>query len=311
MATLTQAVKNIPPGRYIVAISGGVDSMAFLHALSSCDQLELVVAHVNHGIRDDSNLDAELVERFCRSHNIDYRLQELYLGSGISEDAARIARYNFLQTCLIKERASAILTAHHQDDLLETVIINLLRGTGWRGIAPFAVNSMVLRPLLELTKSQLVAHAAANSVPFREDSTNTDQRYLRNYVRLSVMPMLDAKNSEWRNKLLRLIRKQMLLRRTIEVELDSCITWYARANGDTTVSQRYIWCMLPPAEGYALLQQLCRKAVGHSLVKELAESALIFAKVAKPGKKMPLNNSWQLRVTLRDLIVEPRSSVLK
>jgi tRNA(Ile)-lysidine synthase len=311
MLSIHEAVKAIPAGRYIVAVSGGVDSMVLLDALRRRTDVDLIVAHANHGIRSDSHLDEQLIATFCRSHNIECVSKELHLKQNASEAHARDARYEFLQTCRIVQKADAIITAHHQDDLLETAVINLMRGTGWRGIAPFASGKTILRPLVEVSKSDLIMYAAKNAVPFREDSTNATQNYLRNYIRLTVIPALDQRNSDWQADILRLIRNQVQLRRTIEAELDMALTSHILRKDGKAVSERYMWCMLPRTTGYELLQQLFRSTLGYSLVRELADAALLFAKVAKPGKRMVLGDDWQLRVTHRALIVEPRISVVK
>lgn len=311
MNSVEQAVQSVPAGTYIVAVSGGVDSMVLLDALRRRADLELIVAHANHGIRADSQEDAKLVSAFCVSHNIMYEYKELHLGVDASEDAARRARYAFLQHCRIRHGASAIITAHHQDDLVETAIINVLRGTGWRGLAPFTQGAFIKRPLTNMPKAVLMDYAATHDIPWRTDSTNSDQRYLRNYVRLTVCPYLDSRNSDWQQIIMRLVRKNQSLRRTIEAELDKYLTSQLRYQGQEVISRRYIWCMLPEPASYELFQHMCRKITGNSLVRNLAESALIFAKTALPYKTMPLNDEWQLRVTRRELIVEPRLSVVK
>lgn len=310
MSTVLRTVSAIAPGRYIVAVSGGVDSMVLLDAVRRLPGLEIIVAHMNHGIREDSQLDAALVRSFCMSHNIPYISKVVNLGSLAGESKARQVRYEFLQHCLNKNKAIAILTAQHQDDLLETVIINAFRGTGWRGLAPFTQTKNVLRPLIGLKKAQLVSYAKRYNVPWREDATNSDQRYLRNYIRRTVMPLFDSRRAAWRRDLLRLIRKQVSLRRTIEAELDTLLTLYARTKGQQTATLRYIWCMLPDREAYELLQALCRNICGHSVLQNQARAALVFAKTAKPGKSMPLHEGWRLRVTRRELIVEPAPSVV-
>ena len=126
---------SLPAGRYVVAVSGGVDSMVLLDVVRQMPGVFVVVAHVDHGIRADSHKDRKLVASVCMSHNVQFEYTELHLGPGASEEMARTERYKFLRH--IKERytADAILTAHHSDDLTETALINLIRGTGWRGRA--------------------------------------------------------------------------------------------------------------------------------------------------------------------------------
>lgn len=305
MDSVEQAIKAVTPGTYVVAVSGGIDSMSLLFALCQRTDLKLIVAHVNHGIRDDGDKDAELILRFCTSHNIIYEYKELHLGPTASEERARQARYEFLQSCRTKYHADAIITAHHQDDLVETALINMLRGTGWRGLAPFTHALDIKRPLLDVTKKEIATYASAHNIAWRLDSTNADQRYLRNYVRQTVMPLLNKQNPKWRSSLLQLIRKNQQLRRTIEAELDNYLTSQLLNSGGQWVTRRYIWCMLPGPICYELFQHMCRKSIGNSVVRELAESALVFAKTGLPNKIMPINNQWRLRVTRRDFIVEP------
>lgn len=310
MKSILDALRAIESGRYIVAVSGGVDSMVLLDALRKLPGLDIVVAHANHGMRLDADEDMKLVRKFCMSHNITFETQELYLEPGVSEEKARNARYEFLQNCRKQERAKAIITAHQQDEVIETAIINLLRGTGWRGLAPFTDREDVLRPLLNIPKSMLVQYAKTHNVPWREDSTNTNQRYLRNYARHTLIPIL-KQNTKWEENFLRLVRNQQTLRRTIEAEQRTYATSIFSKTSQGVYSRRYIWCMLTDDVAYELFQLLCRQTLGHTVVRSLAESALLFIRVAKQHKTMPLNAYWRLRVTVRDLIVEPHKSMVK
>lgn len=306
MAFIPDAIKAIPAGRYIVAVSGGLDSMVLLHNLITHTDVDIIVAHINHGIRGDAGLDTAFIETFCESHNITHVSTDLHLGKKTSEACARRHRYDFLQKCRIKYKAHAIITAHHQDDLLETALINMLRGTGWRGIAPFVETPYVLRPLLRVAKKDIRNYALHYGVPWREDSTNIDQKYLRNYVRHSVLHWFDQRSSNWRPHIMRYVRNQQTLRRTIEAELNILLPVYVKNMTDSPRATRYIWCMLPEREAYELFQALCRHILGTSLLRTQAEAALLFIKVARPGKRMQLDNNWQLRVTRKQFIVEPR-----
>ena len=305
-----QTISGLKPGKYVVAVSGGVDSMVLLDLLRCRSDLSLIVAHANHGIRDDSHLDEKLVSQFCKSHNILLVSKELHLGKNTSEETARSARYNFLQHCRIEKKANAIITAHHQDDLIETVLINLLRGTGWRGLAPFTDQDNICRPFINTSKSELYAYAKKRNVPWREDSTNTDTRYLRNYVRHKLIPSFEHAEHGWREQFLRLIRSQTNLRRTITNETNTFFASAKTVHDRSVLTERYMWIMLPPAVAYELFQELFRQTLGNSLLRSQAEAALLFAKVARVAKTMPLSADWQLRATKRELIVEPRQSVV-
>src|SRR5688572_33061536 len=114
---------KLPKGKYILAVSGGVDSMVLLDVLRRQPGVDLVVAHLNHGIREDSAEDEKLIHHYTMSHNIKLVSKTLNLGAGVSEEKARQARYDFLRQCRTRFKADFIVTAQHQDDLVETAII--------------------------------------------------------------------------------------------------------------------------------------------------------------------------------------------
>jgi tRNA(Ile)-lysidine synthase len=276
-----------------------VDSMVLLDMLRRQPGLELVVAHADHGIRADAAEDEVLVRGYAHTYHLRYVAKRLMLGLGTSEAAARTARYNFLQQCRKNEDAIAIITAHHQDDMIETALITIMRGTGWRGLAPFMPQRDVLRPLLILTKNDIIGYARKHRVPWREDSTNTDESYLRNYIRHTLIPTLDQKSMVWRTVFLQHIRKQQQLRAKITKCLDTLL-------GGRSVLSRYNIIMHPPEISYEIIQHACTIHTGNTLERSLAESAVLFAKVAKPGKVLELNKDWQLRAESANVVVEPR-----
>lgn len=180
------------PGSYVVAVSGGVDSMALLHLLRKNPGLDLVVAHFDHGIRDNSSEDRKFVQTFAKANGLKFVYEEGNLGAGASEARARDARYKFLHKTVEDTGSAAIVTAHHQDDVLETAIINLLRGSGRKGLTSLGNRPGIERPLLSVPKRDLVAYAKDQGLRWREDSTNQDLDYLRNYVRHRLLPRFDA-----------------------------------------------------------------------------------------------------------------------
>lgn len=180
----------VPAGRYVLAVSGGVDSMVLLDLLSNLPGVELVVAHFNHGIRDDSVKDEALVTAAAARYALPVEFAKGRLGRNAGEEAARDARYKFLETVREKHKADATITAHHQDDLIETAFINLVRGTGRRGLVALAVNPKVIRPLLDWQKKDIFSYAKRNNLTWRDDPTNQDETFLRNYIRRRVLPGL-------------------------------------------------------------------------------------------------------------------------
>lgn len=152
--------------------------------------IELVVAHFNHGIRPDSHKDEDLVRAVAAGYGLLFETARGRLGKQASEETARSARYAFLKATAKKHNAKAIITAHHQDDLIETALINLLRGSGRRGLVSLALNSNVRRPLLGWTKEDILKYARQNGLKWREDDSNRDETILRNYIRRRIMPRL-------------------------------------------------------------------------------------------------------------------------
>lgn len=298
---------SLPAGRYVVAVSGGVDSMVLLDVLRQLPGVSLVVAHVDHGIRTDSHKDSELVASVAMSHNLPFERRELALGPGVSEEVARDARYKFLRH--IKERyaADAIITAHHADDVTETAIINLIRGTGWRGLSSLRSRQDIVRPLLRVPKAEIVAYAKEHGLLWREDSTNSDLRYLRNVVRLRVLPKASP---NMRRNLDEIIVRQNQLTKEIDAEVQAWINSNAVLTKTTTSLPRYEFIMMPPRVAHEVFQAVLRQTIGKSLPRPLVEQALLFVKVAKAGKVMPLGRDVQLRAIRREVIVEPRENVI-
>jgi tRNA(Ile)-lysidine synthase len=189
---------NIPQGKYVLAVSGGVDSMVLLDILSRQEGLELIVAHYDHGIRQTSASDSDFVRAAAKKYGLVFEAGKGNLGADASEEAARHARYDFLNTVRDKQAALSIITAHHQDDLVETAIINLLRGTGPRGLIAIKSNADVLRPLIDVPKKAILQYAKKHQLGWVEDETNASDKYLRNYIRRRfVTPMTAERRSQF------------------------------------------------------------------------------------------------------------------
>ena len=168
---------NYPNGTYVVAVSGGVDSMALLHSLiANYPENTYIIAHCDHGMREDSANDAALVRQYAANVRRTYEQNDLHLGGRASEALARRERYKFLRDVATKHCANAIITAHHQDDVLETFYINLIRGTGSRGLASLKNHDDILRPMLHIPKQDVYAYALQNAIEWHEDPTNTDTK---------------------------------------------------------------------------------------------------------------------------------------
>lgn len=181
---------DVPTGKYVVAVSGGVDSVGLLDVLAKQKNLDLIVAHFDHGIRKDSSEDKKFVEDLAKKYALPFESSNGNLGSHASEELARKARYDFLRSVKAKQNANAIITAHHQDDVIETILINLLRGTRRRGLSSLQSTNEIVRPFLSVSKNKIKSYATENNLQWREDATNQDPKYLRNWVRINLVPKL-------------------------------------------------------------------------------------------------------------------------
>lgn len=162
----------------ILAVSGGIDSVVLLHLFKDEDP---IVAHFDHGIRPNSRDDAAFVRSLAQKYGLRFELGQAKLGDKCGEAEARSRRYAFLGD-LSKKNDATVCVAHHADDVLESIAINLIRGTGWRGIAPMNASG-IERPLLKWRKSDIYRYASEHDLSFRQDQTNTEGDYLRNRVR--------------------------------------------------------------------------------------------------------------------------------
>ena len=189
-----------PGDRVVCALSGGTDSVALLHCLLSLREgldIQVAAAHYNHCLRGaESDEDEAFVRRLCASWGV-----ELAVGRGdvaaraastgeSLEEAARRLRYDFLLS-----RPGLIATAHNADDQVETVLLNLLRGTGLKGLTGIAPRrGRIIRPMLPVSRAEAAAYLTAHGLPHREDSSNESDDVLRNRLRHQVTPLLLAEN---------------------------------------------------------------------------------------------------------------------
>ena len=267
---------DVKPGKYVVAVSGGLDSVALLHMLlplARNRQITLVVAHFEHGVRADSDQDRLFVQELAEGYGLPFVYARGHLGPGASEATARAARYDFLKKVQAAHAADAIMTAHHQDDHLETALINLLRGTGGRGLGGVRSEGGLLRPLLPFTKQQLREYAAHHNLQWREDSTNADERYLRNYLRRRVVPTFTPAA---RQQLLQHISAAAELHAAIEQEL---APWTSGHELDRA------WFTMLPYDVSAEAMALWLRRNGLYFDRKTIHRLTVFAKTAAPDKR--------------------------
>jgi tRNA(Ile)-lysidine synthase len=199
----------------IVACSGGPDSLALLHILDTFRleyNISLVVAHVDHMLRgEESAMEAAFVVDFCAKRNIicyhkAIDVPQFIKETGISgEEAARIVRYQYLRQIAKKLDGAKIATGHHRDDQAETVLMNMLRGAGSSGIRGMQpVNGDIIRPLLSVSRAEIIAYCKKEQLDPKFDSSNFELNYLRNRIRIHLLPELEKQyNSAVKDSLCR------------------------------------------------------------------------------------------------------------
>ncbi len=280
---------NIRPGHYVVAVSGGVDSVALLDLLiKQAPSSKLVVAHFDHGIREDSGLDRHHVQELAAHHRLPFVFHEGRLGPKASEATARTARYDFLHKVRLAAAAHAVITAHHQDDLIETVMLNLIRGTGRRGVTSLKSTDTVVRPLLHVPKAQLMAYAQANGLKWREDPSNHDTRFTRNYIRHNLLPHLSDTQRQF---LLDQVTKLHKLNDEIDSELVSVLHLRPKINA---LDRRWFTGLPHSVAKEVIAGWLNQLGIGYD--SKTLERLVRAAKVFRPGSQTDVTGSWVLRI---------------
>jgi tRNA(Ile)-lysidine synthase len=179
--------------RPLALVSGGPDSVALLRVILALGG-EPVVLHVDHGLRgEESREDAEFVRELCRRLNVRYEARRLGLASDSNlQERARDERYRLAEGMAVRLRLRVVATGHTADDVAETVLMNLARGTGLRGLAGIPpVRGRIQRPLIGRTRREILDYLKEIDQPYRTDPTNLTGKYARNRVRLEVLPVLD------------------------------------------------------------------------------------------------------------------------
>ena len=278
--------------KYIVAVSGGVDSVVLLHQLWKLHPTQIVIAHFDHGIRSDSGDDAEFVRSLAQKYDVPFEITHEELGSSASEELARVRRYAFLRR-VAASYDGVIVTAHHADDVVETIAINLQRGTGWRGLAVLD-SSDTLRPLLHFTKQYLYDYADRHNLEWREDSTNASSHYLRNRLRHKLADGVD----EDTRLQLRALRETQ---RALKLEIDNQVSELLRSGAPYS---RHFFSLIDDSTASELLRGACIECVGCSPHRLQRERALIAIKTMQAGKTYEVGDGVSLQFTKQSFSIQ-------
>ncbi|MEQ1856836.1 MAG: tRNA lysidine(34) synthetase TilS [Longimicrobiales bacterium] len=293
-------------GRWVVAVSGGLDSVVLLHLLRFGVEArsKLVVAHFDHAMRPESVEDGHWVEGLARSWGLEVRVGRA-LHPPSTEAEAREARYGFLDEVRRELGASLVLTAHHADDQAETVLFRALRGAGRAGLAGMAVRrDFLLRPLLGIWREELEAYAQAHRLSWRVDDTNASMAYARNALRHRVIPDIERLVAPGaRRALVRLAD----LAREDESAWRSVLPFLLaplhleEEGGALTANRAALLTLEPPVRARVLRALVAR--MGGSLDESATRRAVGFVAVGGSGQSIDLGRGLTLRRDLDRLAI--------
>ena len=196
----------------VVAVSSGPDSMALLNLLLELrkeKKLKIVVAHINHNLREESKEEYDFTRKYAHDNKCEFEgiMFDKYDTNSI-ENEARERRYAFFESVLKKYKSKYLFTAHHGDDLIETILMRLTRGSSLDGYSGFKKisyrdNYVILRPLIFYTKDEILKYVEKNNIPYRIDKTNFSKKYTRNRYRLDILPLLKKEDENVHTKYLK------------------------------------------------------------------------------------------------------------
>ena len=316
-----------PGTRLVIGFSGGQDSSCLLHALSrSRTPLEVVAAHVDHALRPDSAETAARAKQAatamgvaCEVRRVDVGAYRRGLPAWSVQQAARAARYQVLARVAQEQRAAAVLVAHTADDQAETVLLNLLRGSGLAGLAgmpldeepdprrfgpPLADLSVwdgghfrLARPLLRVTRATTLAYCAEAGLTVIEDASNQSRDFTRNRVRLDLLPALERYNPGIREVLARTADVAAEDLAALEAMVDAIYTRLARTSqSDTVEFDLHLFQAQPRALQRRLLRRGLQSLLGNLVDVRAApiEDALDMVRSAAPGQTYHLPHGVEL-----------------
>jgi tRNA(Ile)-lysidine synthetase-like protein len=257
--------------------------------LSQSPDFSLTVAHFDHGIRVDSAADAEFVKELAADYGLSFTSERIELGPEASEAAARQARYKFLETARRKYDAQAVITAHHLNDVVETAIINMLRGGGRKALTSLKPRNDIVRPLLKVSKKEIIDYAKAEKLDWREDETNNDTKYLRNYIRAEILPQFSDIQMQ---QLVELINQQ----KDVNNDIDTLLVKYLNNREDMNLDRAFVVQLQHDVATEFLAEWLRQQGV-RDFDKDTIIRLVIAAKTALPGKQIDVVGHRKMKVS--------------
>ncbi len=196
----------------VIGVSGGPDSMTLLYIMNEFKKnmnLKIICAHINHNVRKESEQERIDLENYCKENNIIFEYIKIEKwGEDNFHNEARTIRYNFFEELIENYDAKYLMTAHHGDDLIETILMRIVRGSTLKGYSGFSRiveknNYTIVRPLITLTKDEIVRFVENNNIKYAIDNSNNEDHYTRNRYRHTVLPFLKQEEYNVHKKFLK------------------------------------------------------------------------------------------------------------
>ena len=223
----------------VVGVSGGPDSMALLHLacrLKKAMDINVICAHVNHNVRKESDSEKEFVEKFCANNNVIFEYIKIdNWGDDNFHNEARSKRYNYFNKIIKKYNAKFLFTAHHGDDLVETILMRIVRGSTLRGYSGFSRtidmgDYFIIRPLINVTKGDIVAYDKKHKISYVLDKSNEKDVYTRNRFRKYILPALKNEDKNVHQKFYKFSKTLLMYNDYIDRQVEKVINYICPQN---------------------------------------------------------------------------------
>ncbi len=308
-------------GRILVGVSGGPDSMCLLHLLLKFEKshgIRVFVAHLNHGFREEAAGEASFVQEICRDWKVPFYgarinvpLYKKRYGLS-SQEAARLARYRFYEVAAAYFNVYKVALGHHRDDQVETVLLNILYGSGLDGLGGMKAarrwrNLYVIRPLLEVSRDEIELYCEKESVPYITDRSNLESLYRRNKIRRELLPYLEKEfNPRIKDSLSRLTNLLSADRDFMESVTIKYFKALARISKGRVYLETDAFKRLPLSLKRRIVRKSYRISVKscQNLGTQHVERLINLGVSGKTGKEVPLPGGGMAYKTSRGLVVK-------
>ncbi len=308
--------------KIIVCVSGGSDSMFLLHFLIKYKkeflkvgiEYNIAVCHINHLIREESKIEKEYVEEYCKLNNIKFNYLEVDVTTNSKqnkmgiEEYARKVRYDFFNKTCNKLGYNKIAVAHNKEDNVETILLNIIRGTGLKGLTGMSyIQNNIIRPLLDVTKENINNYCNVNNIVYYVDKTNLQDIYMRNKVRLNLIPLLQNEyNENFVNNILRLSKLARLDDQFLTEYTDEIVRgMIVEKNDDSIVFSYKDLFKNNEAITYRIVRCIIKESLNNLNGIETihVEDIIRLLKNNITGKKYIIGNKFEIKIIKKNIAV--------